>query len=122
MTEHSKDTADLQFPVVGIGASAGGLEAIKQFLKGVPSQSGMAYVFVQHLDPSHESALSEILSKNAKLPIVEITNDVELKPDHFYIIPSNKILTAVDGKLKLDSRNVEKKQIKIIDLLFSSLS
>jgi two-component system CheB/CheR fusion protein len=121
MTEHSKDTADLQFPVVGIGASAGGLEAIKQFLKGVPARTGMAYVFVQHLDPTHDSALTEILSKNSSLPIVEIINDVELKPDHFYVVPSNKILTVVDGKLKLDSRNVENKKIKLIDLFFSSL-
>lgn len=54
--------SDLQFPVVGIGASAGGLEAVKQFLMAVPAKSGMAYVFVQHQNPEHESALPEILN------------------------------------------------------------
>jgi two-component system CheB/CheR fusion protein len=107
---------------VGIGASAGGLEAIKLFLKGVPEKSGMAYVYVQHLSPKHESALTEILSREAKIPVLEITDDVRLQPDQFYVIPSTKMLTAVDGKLKLDPRNEKTKKIKTIDLFFSSLS
>jgi len=57
MDDNSKDSSTVNFPVVGIGASAGGLEAIKLFLKGVPQKSGMAYVYVQHLSPQHESEL-----------------------------------------------------------------
>jgi two-component system CheB/CheR fusion protein len=121
MDDNSKDSSTVNFPVVGIGASAGGLEAIKLFLKGVPEKSGMAYVYVQHLSPKHESALTEILSKEAKIPVREITDDVRLQPDQFYVIPSTKMLTAVDGKLKLDPRNEKTKKIKTIDLFFSSL-
>jgi len=121
MDDNSKDSSTVNFPVVGIGASAGGLEAIKLFLKGVPEKSGMAYVYVQHLSPQHESALTEILSREAKIPVMEITDDVRLQPDQFYVIPSTKMLTAVDGKLKLDPRNEKTKKIKTIDLFFSSL-
>jgi two-component system CheB/CheR fusion protein len=60
---------------VGIGASAGGLEAIKLFLKGVPEKSGMAYVYVQHLSPHHEGALTEFLCREAKIPVMEVTDD-----------------------------------------------
>src|ERR1700704_5896419 len=90
-----------QFPVIGIGASAGGLKAISQFIKAIPERSGMAYVFVQHLSPSHESTLPEILKKISKIPIHQITDNIHLEPDNFYIIPANKIVTAVDGVLKL---------------------
>ena len=121
MLKTSNDLSDIQFPVVGIGASAGGLEAIKSFLTGVPEKSGMAYVFVQHLSPGHESVLTEILGKHAKIPVVEITQDITLERDRFYIIPADKMLTAVDGKLKLDPRGEKSKNIKTIDLFFSSL-
>ena len=121
MADIPKESSDMQFPVVGIGASAGGLEAIKMFLKGVPAVSGMAYVFVQHLNPNHESALTEILTRSSKIPVVEITDDICLQPDLFYIIPSDKMLTAVDGKLKLEPRTEKNKKIKTIDLFFTSL-
>ncbi len=67
MSDNSKDSSTVNFPVVGIGASAGGLEAIKLFLQGVPEKSGMAYVYVQHLSPKHESALTEILSHHLQM-------------------------------------------------------
>ena len=121
MVDASKETSDIQFPIVGIGASAGGLEAIKLFLTGVPADSGMAYVFVQHLNPSHESALREILSRSARIPVIDITDDISLQPDHFYIIPADKMLITVDGRLKLEQRNEKNKNVKTIDLFFSSL-
>lgn len=77
------------FPIVGIGASAGGLNASKQLLKVVPEDSGMAYVLVQHLDPAHESILPEILQRVTKIPVLEITDDIHLAPDHIYVIPPN---------------------------------
>ncbi len=124
MASSSQDKESLsvnEFPVVGIGASAGGLEAFKRFMNVVPEKSGMAYVFVQHLSPEHESALPSILSKISKIPIQEVTNELKLEPDHLYTIPSNKMLTAVDGVLKLESRNAGNNKIKIIDHFFSSL-
>ena len=93
------------FPIVGVGASAGGLDAFKRLLAAIPEDSGMAYVLVQHLDPSHESILPEILQRSTKIPVHEITEDIHLAPDHIYIIPSNKILTSTDGVLQLTSRN-----------------
>ena len=84
------------FPIIGIGASAGGLDAFKSLLKAVPEDSGMAYVLVQHLDPAHESILPEILQRVTKIPVLEITDDIHLAPDHIYVIPSNKMLISVD--------------------------
>ena len=85
------------FRIVGIGASAGGLDAFKRLLTAIPEDSGMAYVLVQHLDPSHESILPEILQRVTKIPVIEITDDIPLAPDHIYIIPANKMLTSTDG-------------------------
>ncbi len=109
------------FPIVGIGASAGGLDAFKRLLKAIPDNSGMAYVLVQHLDPSHESILPEILSRTTNIPVHEITDDIKLAPDHIYIIPSNKILISTDGVLKLAPR--DKKILNLsIDVFFNSLA
>lgn len=109
------------FPIVGIGASAGGLDAFKRLLTAIPESSGMAYVLVQHLDPSHESILPEILQRVTKIPVHEITEDIHLAPNHIYIIPSNKILTSTDGVLQLTPR--EKKILNLsIDIFFTSLA
>src|SRR5688500_5332222 len=90
-----------RFPVVGIGASAGGLDAFKKLIRAITPDSGMAYVLVQHLDPSHESLLPELLQKVTNIPVLEITNDIKVEPDHIYIIPSNMLLIANDGVLQL---------------------
>ncbi len=107
--------------MVGVGASAGGLEAFKKLLKAIPRDSGMAYVLVQHLSPTHESLLPELLAKSTELPVHEITDDIKLAPDHIYVIPSNKTLTAVDGKLRLTPRE-ESKLNNSIDVFFTSLA
>lgn len=112
-----------RFPVVGIGASAGGLDAFKRLLKAIPEDSGMAYVLVQHLDPSHESLLPEILQKVTSIPVREITDDIKVLSDHIYIIPSNKMLIANDGVLELSDRITKKGERNLpIDLFFKSLS
>jgi len=109
------------FPIVGIGASAGGLDAFKLLVTAIPESSGMAYVLVQHLDPSHESILPEILQRVTKIPVHEITENIHLAPDHIYVIPSNKILTSTDGVLQMTVRN--KKIInRCIDIFFTSLA
>ena len=92
------------FPVVGIGASAGGLDAFKKLLKAIPEDSGMAYVLVQHLDPKHDSLLPELLQKVTNIPVLEITDDIKVQPDHIYVIPSNKMMVATDGVLLLAPR------------------
>src|ERR1700694_5025981 len=91
--------SDLQFPVVGIGASAGGLDAVKTFLKALPAKSGMAYVFIQHLSPEHESILPEILQRVAPFPVQHITDNLQIEQDNLYIIPQNKAVTVVEGAL-----------------------
>ncbi len=110
------------FPVVGIGASAGGLEAFKKLLKEVPVNSGMAYILVQHLHPEHESLLPEILQRVTRIPVVEISDNVHVEPDHIYVIPSNKILVATDGILQLTPRSLKDKLHMPIDIFFSSLA
>ena len=108
------------FPIVGIGASAGGLDAFKRLLTEIPENSGMAYVLVQHLDPSHESILPEILQRVTKIPVHEITEDIHLAPDHIYVIPPNKMLLSTDGVLKLTDR--QKKINLSVDIFFTSLA
>jgi len=109
------------FPIVGIGASAGGLEAFTQFIDAIPDDSQMAYVIVQHLHPLHDSILTELLSRVAKIPIIEITDDVHLAPNIIYVIPENKILTSFDGVLKLSPRIKDTKN-QAIDIFFNSLA
>ncbi|WP_264538011.1 CheR family methyltransferase [Flavobacterium sp. N1736] len=109
------------FPIVGIGASAGGLEAFTQFIDAIPDNSEMAYVIVQHLHPMHDSMLTELLSRVAKIPINEITDDIHLAPNHIYVIPENKMLTSFDGVLKLSPRLKDTKN-QAIDIFFNSLA
>ncbi len=112
------------FPVVGIGASAGGLDAFKKLLSAIPVDSGMAYVLVQHLDPSHVSLLPELLQKVTTIPVLEISDEIKVEPNHIYVIPSNKMMVATDGVLQLMPRP-EKGKNKLnlsIDLFFKSLA
>ena len=110
------------FPVVGIGASAGGLDAFKKLLKAIPENSGMAFILVQHLDPAHESILVDLLQRVTKIPVQEITDNVQVAPDHIYIIPSNKLLTATDGVLQLSARLPKGQRNLPIDVFFTSLA
>ncbi len=114
------DPLQKQFPVVGIGASAGGLDAVKTFLKALPAKTGMAFVFIQHLSPDHESILPEILRKIAPFPVNVITNNIQLEPNNLYIIPENKVVTVIDHKLRLEPLTKQNKK-NTIDLFFSSL-
>ncbi|MEX2604488.1 MAG: chemotaxis protein CheB [Gracilimonas sp.] len=122
--EKKRSKTESLFPVVGIGASAGGLAAFKKLLKAISADSGMAYVLVQHLDPAHESLLPEILQKETQIPVLEVTEKCEIEPNHIYVMPSNKMMETSDGKLRLTPRPAKKKYERIlpIDLLFSSLA
>ena len=110
------------FPVVGIGASAGGLDTFKRLLKAIPENSGMAFILVQHLDPSHDSILADLLQRVTRIPVVEIIDNIRVAPDHIYIIPSNRLLTATDGVLKLSARPLKNQRSMPIDLFFTSLA
>jgi two-component system CheB/CheR fusion protein len=111
----------LLFPVVGIGASAGGLEALKQFLQALPAKTGMAFVFIQHLNPNHVSILPEILQRYSPIPVQPVTDLVKIEPDNLYVIPENKIVTTTDGVLRLEQRVKNNQRNDIIDQFFSSL-
>src|SRR3954469_25358362 len=77
----------IECPVVGIGASAGGLEAFTRLLEHLPVTTGMAYVFVQHLDPTHASLLPDLLARVTTMPVREITNGMPVKPNQVYVLP-----------------------------------
>ena len=89
------------FPIVGIGASAGGLEALEQFLRHVPPQSGMAFVVVQHLDPDHKDLMAELLQRTTSMPVRQITDRLSVQPDQVYVIPPNRDLSILRGVLHL---------------------
>src|SRR6266567_9000677 len=75
------------FPIAGIGASAGGLESFARLLAELPLDSGMAFVLVQHLDPTHDSKLTELLARSTKLPVREVRRAVKVEPNQVYVIP-----------------------------------
>lgn len=83
--DKSKILSKNLFPVVGIGASAGGLEAFKKLVKAISDDSGIAYILVQHLHPDHSSALPEILQRETRVPVSEISDNVKVEPDHVYL-------------------------------------
>jgi two-component system CheB/CheR fusion protein len=114
--------SDTHFPIVGIGASAGGLDPFKKLLKEIPADSGMAYVIVQHLSPDYDSNLTEILAQHTKIPVHEIINEIHLLPNHVYVIPENNNLITVDGVLKLEKRTRATKLNRVIDVFFESLA
>jgi PAS domain S-box-containing protein len=103
--EASSAQLRVPFPVVAIGASAGGLAAYKSLLEALPAKSGMAFVLIQHLEPKHESALTALLSKATSMPVIEVADGTAVEPDHVYVIPPNKNLTIREGILRLAPRS-----------------
>ena len=110
------------FTVVAIGASAGGLEAITQLLKNLSPETGMAFIYVQHLSPDHKSILTDLLSKTTKMKVQDVGNMVKIKPNNVYIIPYNKGIEVTDGHIKLIPRINGKSNSMSIDVLFTSLA
>lgn len=112
----------VSFPVVGIGASAGGLEACSELLGGLPETTGMAFLLVQHLDPGHDSLLAEILAKKTLLPVAEVKDGMAVEPDHVYVIPPNTSLVLTSSVLRLTGREAAPARHTPIDTLFHSLA
>jgi two-component system CheB/CheR fusion protein len=109
-------------PVVGIGASAGGLEAFQQLLSHLPTTTGLAFVIVQHLAPQHSSMLSELLSRSTKIPVREVEEGMAVAPDHIYVIPPNTNMVISEGQLHLMSRRETELQHMPIDCFLTSLA
>src|SRR5216684_9411238 len=110
------------FPIVGIGASPGGLEAFSQLLRNLPQKTGMAFTLVQHLDPKYESILPETLSRVTKIPVREAADNMVVEPDHVYVIPPNTPLAILHGVLHLIAGTLTPGQHTPIDYFLRSLA
>ena len=110
------------FPIAGIGASAGGLEALEQFFGNVPVNSGIAYVVIQHLDPNHAGIMPELLQRTTRMHVLQATDNLQVKPDHVYVIPPNKSMSVLNGHLYL-FEPIELRGLRLpIDYFFRSLA
>jgi two-component system, chemotaxis family, CheB/CheR fusion protein len=112
----------LTVPIVGVGASAGGLEAFTLLLKHLPTDTGMGFVLVQHLDPNHQSVLAHLLTQATSMPVLEAKNNFPVKANHVYVIPPNTSLTIIKGVLKLAPRSASRGLHLSIDSFFESLA
>lgn len=111
-----------KFPVVGIGASAGGLEALELFFTNIPEKSGMAYVVIQHLDPNYKGIMDELLQRITKMQVYRVTDRLKIKPDCVYVIPPNKSMSILNGALHL-FEPVETRGLRLpVDFFFRSLA
>jgi len=108
--------------VVGVGASAGGLEALEKLLRSVPAHSGLAFVVVQHLDPTHKAMLSELLQRVTPMPVSEAEHGQRIESEHVYVIPPNKGITVAEGRVQLVAPSQPRGLRLPIDLLFESLA
>lgn len=108
--------------IVGIGASAGGLAVLKDFVQSLPQESNLAYVVVQHLDPTHESMLADLLSKVSKVTVMDAADGQEVKPDHVYVLPPNYYIELEGRTIKLTEPEQSHGSRKAIDHFFRSLA
>src|SRR5512141_1898888 len=112
----------LPFPIVGIGASAGGLEALEQFLRHVPQGCGMAFVIVQHLDPTHKGIMAELLQRTTWMEVFQVRDRLRVKPNCVYVIPPNKDMSVLHGVLHLFEPTAPRGLRLPIDFFFRSLA
>ena len=110
------------FPVVGIGASAGGLEAFKELLTNLHAEAGMAYVLVPHLDPGHQSVLKEILSRFTKIPVAEVMDGMPVERNRIFVLPPNKTMGIAGGKFVLFERDIAQSPHLPIDYFLTALA
>jgi chemotaxis methyl-accepting protein methylase/chemotaxis response regulator CheB/PAS domain-containing protein len=113
---------DPPFHIVGIGASAGGLEALEAFLTNVPVKSGMAFVIIQHLDPTHKGIMVELLQRATPMPVVQVRDRMRVEPDCVYLIPPNRDLSLLHGTLHLLEPSAPRGLRLPIDFFFRSLA
>ena len=108
--------------VAGIGASAGGIGALREFFSHVSPESGIAYVVVMHLSPEHASNLSSVLQNQTAIPVTEVTATIRIEPNHIYVIPPNKYLMVEDGVIELTEPERRRGSHTSIDLCFRTLA
>ncbi|MEI6568305.1 MAG: chemotaxis protein CheB, partial [Verrucomicrobiota bacterium] len=119
----SPENANLNnFPIVGIGASAGGLEALEQFFENMPGDCGMAFVVIQHLDPNYIGVLPELLQRFTTMKVLQATDKLKIKPNHIYVIPPNKDISILNGELYLFAPTEARGLRLPIDTFFRSLA
>jgi two-component system CheB/CheR fusion protein len=101
VAKKSKDSWDKKFPIVGIGASAGGLEAFEKFFLNMPPDSGIGFVLIPHLAPTHKSIMGDLLKKYTEMEVNQVEDGMRVEPNHVYVIPPNKDMAIINGNLQL---------------------
>lgn len=119
---HAVTTRSIKFPIVGIGASAGGIPAMEGFFKGITDRPGMAFVIITHLSPKRNSLLHEVIDRYTEMPVVVVEDGVAVEPDHVYVMPENVTLVIENGVLHLRRPNGLTQERKPIDIFFSALA
>jgi len=110
------------FPIIGIGASAGGFEALEQFLAHVPEDSGIAFIIVQHLDPTRKGLMPELLQRGTRMKVTQVKDRTRVQPNRVYVIPPNKNMSILHGLLHLFEPSEKRGQRLPIDFFLSSLA
>jgi len=108
--------------VVGVGASAGGLESFRRFLKPIPADAGLAFVLIQHLDPNHESLMADLLAKWTEMQVVQVDKPTVIEPNHVYVIPPNRYIKLKESTLLLEEPVRQRGMRMPIDAFFRSLA
>lgn len=121
-TLETKRTTPFPSYIIGIGASAGGLEAIHDLFDYMPANTGFSFVVVQHLSPDHKSLMAELLSKHTAMNVREAGHNMKLEPDCIYVIPAKKLITVKGGRLQLDEKAKSRLPNYTIDIFFESLA
>ncbi|WP_151445874.1 chemotaxis protein CheB [Lacisediminimonas profundi] len=121
-TPYNENSVRRPFPIVGIGASAGGLQAIIRLLERLPADSGMAFVVVLHLSPKHESIANEVLQRATRMPVLQVMQPVAIEANHVYVIPPNRYLVMSDGMLRVEPQERPRGQNIAVDIFFRTLA
>jgi two-component system CheB/CheR fusion protein len=116
------ERAEKKILIVGLGASAGGIRALKEFFAHVPADSGMAYVVILHLSPDHDSQLAAVLQQTAAIPVTQVAGRVRVEPNHVYVIAPNQSLEINDGHLSLSEITRVEERRAPIDIFFRTLA
>jgi two-component system CheB/CheR fusion protein len=119
---HSRATHDHRCLVVGMGASAGGIEAFSKFFDAMPHDSGAAFVLVLHLDPTRESQMAKVLAAHTTMPVVQVEDQMQILPNHVYVIAPDRDLTVTAGVLHLTKPAEKRGHRHPVDVLFRSLA
>ena len=111
-----------EFFITGIGASAGGIQALKEFFKNVPADSGIAYVVILHLSPDHDSKLAEVLQSSTSIPVMQVTEKENIKPNHIYVVSPNQHLTMQDSYIIVTPNSLVEERRAPVDIFFRTLA